>query len=266
MTITKRLLVLTVILAGIISCKESSTGSEGSLIQTTSIQSDVMDMEVNYSVYLPNSYGISKTDFPILYLFHGFGGNNRDWPQNGVKTILDKAIEEGDLPELIVVMPDGMDSFYLNDYDQRGLKYEDFFVDEFIPAVESKYRVDAVKEKRGIAGLSMGGYGATYHAFKRPELFTFAYSMSGAIGIGGNTVNIQNMLEAKSASELKELPAFTLDCGASDFLYQNNVSFGDYLTTKEIEHEFITRNGSHTWEYWTESLPRALKRLGTALN
>lgn len=248
------------------SCKETQNGSEGSLIQTTSIQSEVMELEVNYSIYLPNSYGITKSEYPVLYLFHGYGGNYRDWPQNGVKSILDEAIEAGNLPEVIVVMPDGMDSFYLNNFDQRALKYEDFFVNEFMSEIESKFRVDAKKETRGIAGLSMGGYGATYHAFKRPDLFSFAYSMSGAIGIGGNTVDIQAMLEAKTDSELSDLPAYILDCGAQDFLYQNNVSFDSYLTSKGIEHEFITRNGSHTWEYWTESLPRTLVRFGTVLN
>ena len=254
-------LALAVFLGG---CKEDPASSKGSTIQSATINSSALSMEVNYSVYLPPSYG-SGGDFPVLYLLHGFGGNHQDWPSNGMRNTMDQEIENGNSEEMVVIMPDGMNAFYINGYDQRNLAYEEFFINELMPAVESKYRISAVREHRGIAGLSMGGYGATYHGFKHQDLFSFTFSMSGAVEIGGGTVSIRDILDAKSDSELNALPEYHIDIGQQDFLYQNNVSFSQFLSGKGVGHEFIARPGAHDWNFWNASLFTVLDRYSALL-
>lgn len=245
-------------------CKENPASSKGSTIQTPKFTSAALGMEISYSVYLPPSYN-SGGDFPVLYLLHGFGGNYMDWPSNGMRATMDQEIENGNSEEMIVIMPDGMDAFYINGYDQRNLAYEDFFINELIPEVESKYSISDVREHRGIAGLSMGGYGATYHGFKYQDMFSFTFSMSGAVEIGGGTASIRDIMNSKTTAQLADLPEYHMDCGQQDFLYQNNVSFSQFLTSKGVGHEFIVRPGAHDWNFWNASLFTVLDRYSALL-
>ena len=247
-----------------LGCKEDPSGSKGSTVQTATISSAALGIEVNYSVYLPPGYG-SGRDFPVLYLLHGFSGTYQDWPSNGMRATMDQEIENGNSEKMVVIMPDGMDAFYINGYDQRNLNYEDFFINELIPTVESRYDISKVREQRGIAGLSMGGYGATYHGFKHQDLFSFTFSMSGAVGIGGGTTSIRDILDAKTSAELADLPEYHMDCGQQDFLFQNNASFSQFLTSKGVGHEFIVRPGAHDWNFWNASLFTVLDRYSTLL-
>ena len=78
---------------------------------------------------------------------------------------------------MIIVTPDGFTSFYINTADGK-LNYEDFFIKELIPHIEKTYKVKAEKRFRGIAGLSMGGYGALMYALKYPNLFVSIFEES----------------------------------------------------------------------------------------
>src|SRR6516164_7385388 len=97
-----------------------------------------------------------------------------------INRFADKGIAEGTIPPMIIVTPNADSSWYINSMDGRE-KYEDFFVREFIPAVEKSFRVKSQKRYRGVAGLSMGGYGALIYALKYPELFASSAPMSAAI-------------------------------------------------------------------------------------
>ena len=147
---------LLILLALVLGCKETPIIiDKDSTIQIASISSSILDMDVNYSVYLPPSYE-SGGPFPVLYLLHGYYGNHLDWPRNGMRQIMDRELNSGNSTEMIVIMPDGMDSFYIDDFDERKLDYEQFFFQEFVPELESKFNIVKAKTHRGIAGLSMG--------------------------------------------------------------------------------------------------------------
>lgn len=154
---------------------------QGSVHTDSSIQSGILDREMSYSVYLPESYDRSDRDYPVLYLLHGMTGDHTDWAIKGeVLHIVGNTIQNGDAPEMIIVMPDGLyDGFYINNYD-GSINWEDFFHEEFIPEIEDRYRIRADRSTRAIAGLSMGGYGAMYHAVKYKEKFSAVYAMSAA--------------------------------------------------------------------------------------
>jgi len=162
---------------------------------------------------------------------------------------------------MVIAMPDGLDAFYCNNYDGGDMLYEDYFIGEFIPFIESTYRIRASKQNRAIAGLSMGGYGTTFHAFKRPELFCFAYSMSGALSMGESAPDLKELITSLSSDQLDNLPAYTMECGTEDYLvYQSNVEFDAFLTEQGVAHTYITRPGTHDWPFWMECLPKALTK------
>ena len=154
---------------------------QGTVDQTLTVQSDILDREMRYSVYLPESYAMSTREYPVMYLLHGMTGDHTDWIIQGeVLRIAGEAMADGSAPEMIIIMPDGLfDAFYINNYDE-SVRWEDFFHEEFIPAVESEFRITTNRNKRAIAGLSMGGYGAMYHGVKYKEKFSSVYAMSAA--------------------------------------------------------------------------------------
>lgn len=232
------------------------------------VYSNILSKNVYYNILLPSSYHSNpERDYPILYLLHGMGDDNTAWMSNGdAKGLVQQAIKEEAIPEMIVVMPDAEVTFYVNGY-QDGLAYESFFQEEFIPYIESEYRVLSQRETRFISGLSMGGFGASYHAFKYPEKFAYCYSMSGALeGIGHEaTPSIADVI-ADFEGDFSSLPDFTIDCGTSDFLvYGSNVNVHEQLDQMEFEHEYIERDGSHDWTFWKQALPMALLRIGKYL-
>jgi len=155
--------------------------ANGTVDNSQIVVSEILDREMSYSVYLPESYHTSTRDYPVMYLLHGMTGDHSDWITVGeVHSIAGEAIANGDAPEMIIIMPDGLyDAFYINNYD-GSIKWEDFFHEEFIPEVENRYRISDRSNSRAIAGLSMGGYGAMYHGIKYKEKFSAVYAMSAA--------------------------------------------------------------------------------------
>ena len=256
---------LLILLALILGCKETPIRiDKDSTIQIASISSSILDMDVNYSVYLPPSYE-SGGPFPVLYLLHGYYGNHLDWPRNGMRQIMDRELNSGNSTEMVVIMPDGMDSFYIDDFDERKLDYEQFFFQEFVPELESKFNIVKAKTHRGIAGLSMGGYGATTYGLKYHHLFSFAYSMSGVVFLDEKFENIFEIVNSKTSTELTQLPKIFLDCGTEDFLFDSNDYLSNFLTQKNIEHTFTKGIGAHEWSYWVNSLPIAINEFSTSL-
>ncbi len=241
-------------------CSSVNVFSQTGTVSTQSITSSILNKAVAYNVYLPPSYNNdTTTKYPVFYLLNGRGGNNTDWTNNGMATTMDTVIQNG-AKEMIVIMPNGLDAWYCNNCDSRELRYEDFMVQELIPQVESKYRIISSKATRAIAGLSMGGYGATYHAFKYPDMYSSCYSMSGAVLIGGNEPNLDTLLNSKTSAQLKNLPPYIMEVGLQDpLVYNHNVDFHNFLLEKNVTHTWITRPGVHEWAFWVVCLPKAIR-------
>lgn len=159
-----------------------ANAQSGTVDTSKKLQSSILNREMPYSVYFPPGYEESNRPYPVLYLLHGMTGKYSDWVTDGeVRRIADEAINSGEAPEMIIIMPDGLfDAFYINNYD-KSIRWEDFFYEEFIPHIESEYRVIANRNFRSIAGLSMGGYGALYHGVKHKDKFSSVYAMSAAV-------------------------------------------------------------------------------------
>jgi enterochelin esterase-like enzyme len=265
----------------------------GKVIEQRTVKSAVLSRDVKYTIYLPADYETSERTYPVVYLLHGYTDDNTGWLQFGeINRYADKAIDEGTIPPMIIVMPNGDSSFYINSYDGKE-KYEDFFITEFMPSIEKTYRIKAEKRYRGIAGLSMGGYGTLIYSLKHPDLFAAAAPFSAAVwddesiatmadntydnilaplfgrGLKGKdrltptwySNSILKMVADKTGDELKKVK-YWIDCGDDDFLTKGNCLLHIALTEKMVPHEYRVRDGAHNWTYWRTGITDALHFIG----
>jgi enterochelin esterase-like enzyme len=260
------------------------------LLESLRFNSSILNQAVKYSIYLPPDYYVSNRRYPVVYLLHGYGDDETGWVQLGeVDRIADDNIKTGDLPPMIIVMPNGGQTWYINDY-QNKIRYEDMFVQELIPHIDSTFRTRSQREYRGIGGLSMGGFGSLTLAMHHPDLFGSCAALSASARsdemfaaipderynsvfgpVFSGSVKGQDRLTvtwkrnspitlAKSAPEndLTKVRWY-LDCGDDDALSAGNAMLHIALLERKIQHEYRVRDGEHTWTYWRTGLPNALK-------
>ncbi len=152
-----------------------------SRIDCSALNSHILGHAVRYCVYLPAGYDSAQSSrYPVLYFLHGLGDNEQTLFNSGGWTMLDDLRSQHKMGDFLIVAPDGRRSFYVNSADGSVL-YSDFFLREFMPAIEKKYRVREGRAGRAISGVSMGGYGALRFAFAHPEVFSAASAQSAAL-------------------------------------------------------------------------------------
>ncbi|GAA4468929.1 alpha/beta hydrolase-fold protein [Nibrella saemangeumensis] len=267
------------------------------LLEGMRVSSTLLNRGIRYSIYLPPDYYTSNRRYPVVYLLHGYTDDETAWVQFGeADRLLDAGIRSGELPPMIVVMPDAGVTWYMNDY-QNKVRYEDMFVQELIPHVDSTYRTRTKRDYRAISGLSMGGHGSLLLAMHHPELFASCAALSAAVytdetiasmeeptyntiwaSLLSGPVSGQDRLTAhwkrnspltlaRSAPEgdLKKVRWY-LDCGDEDFLSGNNALLHLALLDRKIPHEYRVRDGAHTWTYWRTGLTDALKFIATGFH
>lgn len=268
------------------------TAPQTRLLESMTLNSSLLNRAVKYSIYLPPDYYTSTRRYPVVYLLHGYGDNETSWVQfGGADQLTDAAIRAGELPPMIIVMPDAGTSFYINDY-QAKVRYEDMFVQEFVAHIDSMFRTRPQREFRGVAGLSMGGFGALVLAMHHPDLFgscaalsasartddmiasmpderyntMFAPVFSGPVK-GEERITLtwkrnSPITLARSAPEGDLLKVrWYIDCGDDDALSAGNALLHVALTQRKIPHEYRVRDGAHTWTYWRTGLLPALQFL-----
>jgi len=147
-------------------------------VKTVEFYSESVERTMKYNIYLPDDYETTETSYPVLYLLHGLTSNYKAWTLLGAPKIASKY-------DLIVVMPDGGNSWYVNwAKSEEGQKndWEHSIIKDLIPHVDNTYRSIGRREGRAINGLSMGGYGAIMLGLKHADLFCSIGSHSGVIG------------------------------------------------------------------------------------
>ena len=249
-------------------------------VQTVRFQSKLVGASLPYNVILPSDYDRSRTTrYPVLYLLHGLTGHYSDWVSRS--NVADYASQY----RLIVVMPEGNNSWYANSATVPTEKYESYLIDELIPDVQQRYRTIEARYGRAIAGLSMGGYGAFKFGLKSPATFIFAASMSGAFGVtrfteqDGNPLwstsvtafgpagsearkanDLFELIEKLSAAKINGLPYFYFDCGTEDSLrnFSSNRQLSALMYDKRIPHEYRELPGDHSWGYWDRQIQEVL--------
>jgi S-formylglutathione hydrolase FrmB len=252
-----------------------------------SLPSKILGHPVGYCVLLPPSYETEKTRrYPVLYLLHGLGDNQQMLIHSGGFNLVEDLWDRHQLGEFLIVTPAADASFYVNSRDGHD-RYEDFFVQEFLPLFEQRYRTRAERASRGIAGISMGGYGALHLAFRHPRIFGSAGAHSAALieklpvinsvdshqldrvrilgDVFGSPVDPvfwkqNDPLTIVRTADLAGLHIY-FDCGTED-------SYGfdagareldELLLARRIPHEFHLYPGGHNWTYFAEHLPALLQ-------
>ena len=165
----------------------SSAVAEGSLT-SVSFHSTTLGEAIDYNVYLPAGYEASSKNYPVLYLLHGRGDSMSAWVR--MQGTLDELIANGDIPPTIAIMPDApwssRASYYVDSAYRGadpGRAVETAFTQDLIAHVDSTYRTVASRNGRGVAGYSMGGYGAIRYSLAHPDLFGAAIVLSPAVYI-----------------------------------------------------------------------------------
>jgi len=232
---------------------------------TVLVYSKVMDTALKAVVIVPDSYQASNKNYPVVYLLHGLGGNYANW----IKRVPE--IETyADLHEIIIVCTDGKNSWYFNNPTDSGSNFETYVAVEIPEFIDKNYRTIAHRKGRAITGLSMGGHGGLFLGMKHAKTFSACGSMSGAVdlkpfserwGIGkflGDTIpgfswadyTVMYLIEKPLSDSL----SIIIDCGTKDFFYETNKRLHEKLSALNIAHDFISRPGTHDWNYWKNAI------------
>jgi S-formylglutathione hydrolase len=229
-----------------------------------------------YRVYLPAKL-IPGQKLPVIYLLHGNGGTFRNW--SNYSDVAHYATQG-----LILVMPEGGSSYYMNATLKPADRYEDYLVNDLITDVESRFPAAKGRENRAIVGVSMGGFAAVKLALARPDLFVFAGAISPAIDAPsrrfsfrrwGQSMRFRTLFgpagsQSRQASDPFHLvqsasPAATpyifITAGEQEPLLDPIRRFATRLQDRRFAYEFHTKPGAHDWTQWDAQIPACFDSL-----
>jgi S-formylglutathione hydrolase FrmB len=265
-----------------------------SRIDCDAVNSRILKHPVHYCVYLPADYDAGAVKhpaqlYPVLYFLHGLGDNERSLFNSGGWTLLDDLRQQHKIGDFLIAAPEGGETFYINSAD--GLvRYSDFFLQEFVPLIEKKYRIDKGGEHRAISGISMGGYGALRFAFAHPAMFSAVSAQSAALitesprdldtaarsgaPLGrvlaktfGNPIAVQHWqddspfnLAHQNQAALRKL-AIYFNCGQEDDygFEKGAAALHAQLQNENVKHEYHLYSGSHSFSYFMAHFPEVME-------
>jgi len=256
--------------------------SAQSRIDCNALNSRILKHPVRYCVYIPSGYDSVAAKnppqrYPVLYFLHGLGDNEQTLFNSGGWTLLDDLRNQHQMRDFLIVVPEGRGSFYINSADNSE-RYSDFLLEEFLPLIESKYRIRAARGGRAISGISMGGYGALRLAFAHPELFGAASAQSpalitespqqldsaGSLLLGilgpvfGRPINVSHwnanspfLLAKQNAAGLRRI-AIYFNCGQEDnYGFERGAAALDHeLSEQRVKHQYHPYPGDHSIKYF----------------
>jgi len=270
------------------------------LLWSQSFDSRALGGPMRFSIYLPPGYHApaeAERRYPAVYLLHGVGDDERSWPKFGqVEETMDRLIAEGSLPPFVVVMPDGVKSWWVDSADIGGPgDYGTAVRDDLPDYVEANWRVMTGRDGRFVAGLSMGGFGALRLGFSHPDRYRAIGAMSSAlwsrVAPGWKPSNPERMTRIFAGSfgepfdplrflanhprhylsQLEHPPAplgIYLEAGDDD-------GFGTQFATLDLFQELRDRkipaelridDGGHDWKVWRRALGPMLQWFAAQMN
>ena len=236
-------------------------------LDTVAVFSAKMQLEIKAFVVVPEHNAGEK--LPTLYLLHGYNGNESSWQR--ISDLRPLSERYG----MIVVCPDGENSWYWDSPTDPRSQFETFVAQELPDWIESRYDAIPSRDGRAIAGLSMGGHGAMWVALHHKDRFGAVGTTSGGIDIRPfpRSWHMKDQLGERDANPARwdahtvmtavdslrngEL-AIIMDCGYDDLFYGVNLKLHEKLLDKKIDHDFLVRPGGHNEAYWAVSLPYQL--------
>jgi S-formylglutathione hydrolase FrmB len=259
-------------------------------IDCSVLKSEILHRPVRYCVMLPPNYGTdTQRKYPVLYFLHGLGENEQTLLRSGGWGLIEDLRRDHKVGDFLMIAPEGRGSFFINSADRRD-RYNDFFLTEFLPCIETRYRVIRERRSRGVTGLSMGGYGALRFAFAHPELFGSVSAQSPALitesprelnadvrdagplakllgTVFGNPINVahwnQNnpfQLARKNQAQIRS-QAIYINCGQQDEygFAAAAEQMHKQLLAEKIRQEFHLYPGGHNAEYFLSHLGETIQ-------
>jgi enterochelin esterase-like enzyme len=231
-------------------------GIEHGKLETVEYDSSTVGVKRKARVYTPPGYSKDKK-YPVLYLLHGIGGDENEWPRGGAPdVILDNLIADQKAVPMIVVMPNGRASKDLTPRDPIPRQspafaaFEKDLLTDLIPFIEANYSVRTDRESRAIAGLSMGGGQALN--FGLGNLDTFAWV--GGFSSAPNTKRPAELIKDPEEAA-KKLKLLYVACGDRDGLLRISEGVHAMLDEKKVPHVWrVIPGGGHDFRVWKSDL------------
>ncbi|HEY5772602.1 MAG TPA: alpha/beta hydrolase-fold protein, partial [Chitinophagaceae bacterium] len=226
-------------------------------IDTITYKSKTVDTLRRTLIYTPPGYS-KKNKYPVLYLLHGIGGDEKEWLNGGKpQVILDNLYAQGKIEPMIVVMPNGRamkndratGNIMAPDKVQAFADFEKDLLNDLIPFIEKKYAVYTDREHRAIAGLSMGGGQSLNFGLGNLDKFAWIGGFSSA----PNTKPPQELIPDVNAAKEK-IKLLFISCGASDGLLSFSKRTHDYLQQNKVPHIYFIEPGVHDFKVWKNGL------------
>lgn len=276
------LLVLT-LLAGSCNREKQNTPprdrpqlSDGVKLVDVTFHSSALNRDMTYRAFLPAQISPGQR-LPVVYLLHGGGGSYLDWSNY---SDVSRYAARG----LILIMPEGNSSYYMNSVDHPQDRYEDYIVHDVIADVEHRFPALTDRRNRAIAGVSMGGFGAVVLTLKHPDLFIFAGGLSPALDVPSRPFSIKRIGQWRQHSAIfgpwkgqarrnndpyilagladpAKVPYLFLTCGEQDGLFPANRKFAALLQKRSFHYEFHSAPGGHEWNQWDHRIPDLMASL-----
>jgi enterochelin esterase-like enzyme len=254
-----------------------------------SFASQALGRDYKYTIYLPDSYAKDQRRYPVLYLLHGAGGDENEWLQKGgLRETMDALVARRLIHPMIVVMPGHRGGWWV---DGAAEKAETALVKEVMPHAEGKYRIDAQRNNRLVAGLSAGGYGALNLVMKYPTQYAATAILSPAIydpvppNHSSGVRNPPFQRNGKFDADLWKSLNYTAHIDkykASGTIVPLFINAGDHDTLsiaphsatlyerlrlhqpKDIEMRIV--DGDHEWAVWRDTLGEALQFMNARIS
>ncbi len=226
-------------------------------IDTITYQSKTVGTSRRALIYTPPGFS-KKNKYPVLYLLHGIGGDEKEWLNGGKpQVILDNLYADKKIEPMIVVMPNGRamkdDRAGGNVFDSAKVQafatFEKDLLNDLIPYIEKKYPVLTDREKRAIAGLSMGGGQSLNFGLENLDKFAWVGGFSSA----PNTKTPEELFPDPEAAKEK-LKLLWISCGDNDRLIPFSKRTHDYLVEKKVPHIYYIEPGGHDFKVWKNGL------------
>jgi S-formylglutathione hydrolase FrmB len=252
----------------------------GVALQDVSFYSTALKRQMDYRVFLPST-DLSGRKLPVVYLLHGAGDDYRTWSNySGVAQYAGVAKTGG----LILVMPEGASSYYLNAAEKLDDKYEDYLINDLISDVEARFPAATGRNNRAIVGVSMGGFAAVKLALSRPELFVFSGAFSPAVDVPGRRFSLKHAgqwlrfrtIFGPMGSKTRQAadpfilvrstdpvvtPYLYVTAGEQEAMFEPIRLFASRLGERHFAYEFHAKPGGHDWGEWDAQIPGCFDRL-----
>jgi enterochelin esterase-like enzyme len=221
----------------------------------------------NLFVYVPPDYDRNpERRFPVLYLRHGGGDDERNWSRDGrAGVILDNLLAQGKAVPMLVVMTNGhTDGSWAGGSSPEGMGIlEKELIGDVIPFVESNYRVRPERDSRAITGLSMGGGQAFTIGLKNLDTFAWVGEFSSGL-VSDADFDLEKHLPGflgNAPAVNEKLKLFFLGCGTEDPRFQGQLDLVDVLKQHDVHHVFVSTPGAHVWMAWRHLLADFMQRV-----